>query len=65
MIVQWGDIFGRMHLYQAKNTEGGRKRLISLSSPFGYGASIGVQPTAAACKNLLDFSDGHRGNEFC
>lgn len=63
-----GRDFGRTGLYQAKKMEEGRKKKkpvkqISLCSPFGYAASTGVQPSAAACKNLLHFSDGRRENE--
>lgn len=50
-----GRNFGKTRLYQAKNTEGGRKKKpikqILLCLPFGYATSIGVQPTATACKS--------------
>lgn len=57
-----------MHLYQAKSIEGGRKKKaaikkISLCSPFGCATNIGVQPAAAAGRNLHGFSDGRRENE--
>lgn len=66
MIVQWGEILAGRICIRPKILKKGEKKpvkQISLCSPFGYTTSVGVQPTAAACKNLLDFSDGHRENE--
>lgn len=65
--MQWGEILaGRVGIRPKILKKGGKKKPVKqilLCSPFGYATSIGVQPTAAACKNLLDFLDGHRENK--